>query len=628
MESQIKQLKLNATNIKGTLIRGNKELKKLRVKERNLFNRQRISAKRLQKESFVEGRIPGSGMVAGTARRMAAPAMSLLDRIKEFAGVLLLGLVVNNLPSLIKRAKKFLDDNQWLIETVKSVFNWLGGLFQVLVDVYNFFRPEKKAQLERERKELNDALNKLVGATNDIGSEAREADAAVDKFVGDQLRERTPEQVRSDVVTAFKEQKLTEQNFTTTRLAITETYWPDKPVKLTAPGIGTFERVKDNSIFGIFRRSGMKETATDIYGYEITPDEFRKRASEGYRVAEGFDTDIVKDLKAAGIPGFSQGGTVRPASSSSGRSNQAFPGESATARKARESTQSFSTFERNETERNFLLDTQSENNDKLSELIDNFKELYSVGITTALPSSPYTTNRPNAPGPVISTPPGLPGIKVEPTEVIGTVGHSGYTVPAGPGGSHIHIENMSNYGDGIPQAVKYSILINGNPMPQALQFTSGIGWRWGKMHRGEDFAGNPNQPISLTGGLKFKQFIPDQGDGYGNRVLIEAPDGTIYSLNHLNAGPKNINALVKKQQNLGQGNSTLGPGSPGYGGKGGRAMDLTQTFDDGGSEVVMIMAQQPVVVPGPTRYITRTVTQTMPVPVQIAPKSSGLRSLV
>ena len=628
MESQIKQLKLNATNIKGTLIRGNKELKKLRIKERNLFNRQRISAKRLQKESFVEGRIPGSGMVAGAARRMAAPAMSLLDRIKEFAGVLLLGIVVNNLPSLIKRAKKFLDDNQWLIETVKSVFNWLGGLFQVLVDVYNFFRPEKKAQLEKERKELNDALNKLVGATNDIGSEAKEADAAVDKFVGDQLRERTPEQVRSDVVTAFKEQKLTEQNFTTTRLAITKTYFPDTPVKLTAPGIGTFERVKDNSFMGIFRPYGMKETATDIFGNQISKEEFQKRANVGYRVAEGFDTDIVKDLKAAGIPGFSQGGTVRPASSSSGRSNQAFPGESATARKARESTQSFRTFERNETERNFLLDTQSENNDKLSELIDNFKELYSVGITTALPSSPYTTNRPNAPGPVISTPPGLPGIKVEPTEVIGTVGYTGFTQPTGPGGSHIHIENMSNYGDGIPQAVKYSILVNGNPMPQALQFTSGIGWRWGKMHRGEDFAGNPNQPITLTGGLKFKQFIPDQGDGYGNRVLIEAPDGTIYSLNHLNAGPTNINALVKKQQNLGQGNSTSGPGSPGYGGQGGRATDLTQTFDDGGSEVVMIMAQQPVIVPGPTRYITRTRTQTMPVPVQIAPKSSGLRSLV
>ena len=59
-----------------------------------------------------------------------------------------------------------------------------------------------------------------------------------------------------------------------------------------------------------------------------------------------------------------------------------------------------------------------------------------------------------------------------------------------------------------------------------------------------------------------------------------------------------------------------------------KVSSLLQSFDEPESEVVMIMAQQPVVVPGPTRYITRTRTQTMPVPVQIAPKSSGLRRLV
>jgi len=599
MESQIKQLKLNATNIKGTLIRGNKELKKLRIKERNLFNRQRIAAKRLKKENFVEGKIPGSGMVAGAARRMAAPAMSLLDKIKEFAGVLLLGIVVNNLPSLIKRAKKFLDDNQWLIETVKSVFNWLGGLFQVLVDVYNFFRPEKKAQLERERKELNDALNKLVGATNDIGSEAREADAAVDKFVGDQLRERTPEQVRSDVVTAFKEQKLTEQNFTTTRLAISGAQIDkNEPVNLNVPGVGTFKRVKTSGFLGI--GAGTKTTATDTYGYDIKPEEFMKRANIGYDVAEGFDTEIVKDLKAAEIPGFSQGGTVRPASSSSGG---AFPGESGKLKKARASVQTFTIFENNASDQSFIIDSQEENNKRFKVLIDNFKELYAKsGLSTAL-SSPYTTNDPNAPGPVISTPAGLPAVKIDPNEVVGTVGYTGYTKPAGPGGSHIHIQNMNNYKAGIPQGVKYSILVNGMPMPQALKFTSGIGLRWGRMHRGEDYAGNPNQSITLTGGLKFKQFIPDQGDGYGNRVLIEASDGVIYSLNHLNAGPTNINELVKKQKKQGQGPVTPLK-QPGYG-KGGLDM-LTQFFDgEGMTEVLVINSTQPIIVPGPTRYIRR-----------------------
>ena len=630
MESQIKQIKLSATNIKGTLIRGNKELKKLRIKERNIFNRQRISAKRSQKESFVEGGIPGSGMVAGAARRMAAPAMSIIDKIKEFAGNVLLGILLNNLPSLIQRVDQFIKENSWLFKTIGDVFKITGDLFMVLVDITLSLNP-KRAQLEKERIELSQNLANLVGATNDLDVEATAADNAVNDYVGDvtkeELRQKTPQQVKSDVISAIKEQEIKRPEFVKSVNQYIEARKLNEVTKspIVIPGVGSYERVLE-STWGGGLWGNTKQIAKDTYGYEITPEEFEKR----YQYVRSDWTSMKEQLTSEGVQGYSKGGTVKPVTSSSGRSNQSFPGESATARKARESTQSFSKFETGENTRSFLLDDQEENNSKFEKLIDNFKELYSVGITTSgpLPPSPYTTNRPNAPGPVIPTPSGLPGIKVEPTEVIGTVGHSGYTVPAGPGGSHIHIENMSNYGDGIPQAVKYSILVNGNPMPQALQFTSGIGWRWGKMHRGEDFAGNPNQPISLTGGLKFKQFIPDQGDGYGNRVLIEAPDGTIYSLNHLNAGPKNINALVKKQQNLGQGNSTSGPGSPGYGGQGGRATDLTQTFDDGGSEVVMIMAQQPVIVPGPTRYITRTRTQTMPVPVQIAPKSSGLRSLV
>jgi len=99
-------------------------------------------------------------------------------------------------------------------------------------------------------------------------------------------------------------------------------------------------------------------------------------------------------------------------------------------------------------------------------------------------------------------------------------------------------------------------------------------------------------------------------------------------LNHLNAGPTNVNELVKKQQQQNQGQGPIKPVKRPGNGKGGNAMDLTQTFDDGGGEVVMIMSQQPIIVPGPTRYITRTRTQVMPVAVPIAPKSSGLRELV
>ena len=68
MQSEIKRLKLNANNIKSTLISGNKTLKKLRANEKSFINKQRVAAKRIQKESFVEGGIPGSGVVGGVAK--------------------------------------------------------------------------------------------------------------------------------------------------------------------------------------------------------------------------------------------------------------------------------------------------------------------------------------------------------------------------------------------------------------------------------------------------------------------------------------------------------------------------------------------------------------------------------
>ena len=130
-------------------------------------------------------------------------------------------------------------------------------------------------------------------------------------------------------------------------------------------------------------------------------------------------------------------------------------------------------------------------------------------------------------------------------------------------------------------------------------------------------------PIQLKGGLKYIDFHDAGSGGYGKSIMIQDENGNNYIIGHLSKGPD----PASLQPPSGGGANIEPVKRPGYG-KGGLPMDLTQTFDDGGSEVVMIMAQQPVIVPGPTRYITRTRTQTMPVPVQIAPKSSGLRRLV
>ena len=586
MESTVKTLKINAINIKSVLINGNKNLKKLRVDERNLLGKQQVERKRQQKEAFVESQKTRGSVMGNIGARLMSGPMSLLDKIKEFFGNILLGILVNNLPILYDKITKFLEDNKDIIETIKSVVMGLGNS---LVGFVTFVKgvSDNIGNIGKQWNQIGKDLDEMLKSDGPLGLLTQGLTALDGLFrteFSDFYIQRDPEQVREDVREEVKgaqiprekfEKRLNEYRKAKTSVNVTQ--------KVIIPGLGTYQRKK-----GGFFGTQIIEEVKDNYGASIPAQEFDTRF-----------LDVVGNLDSI-YQGFSQGGTVRPASSSSGG---AFPGESGKLKKARASVQTFSTFENNASDQSFIIDSQEENNKRFKVLIDNFKELYSKsGISTAL-SSPYTTNDPNAPGPVISTPSGLPAIKIDPNEVVGTVGYTGYTVPAGPGGSHIHIQNMNNYKAGIPQGVKYSILVNGMPMPQALKFTSGIGLRWGKMHRGEDYAGNPNQSITLTGGLKFKQFIPDQGDGYGNRVLIEAPDGVIYSLNHLNAGPTNINELVKKQKKQGQ-----GPVTPlkqtGYG-KGGLDM-LTQFFDgEGMTEVLVINSTQPIIVPGPTRYIRR-----------------------
>lgn len=651
MESQIKQIKINATNIKSTLFNSNKQLKKLRVQERNLFRNQQIERKRQQKEAFVESQKTGGGVLGSIGSRLLSGPMSLLDRIKQFFGTILLGILVNNLPRIYAGIQKFLDDNKNIIETIKTVLKVTGNAIMGFIDVFNATKDivgkvgNTVNQIKSGLDELSKFASNIVNETSILNTDILRLDKDFKAEFKDEYTARTTQQVREDVKTEIKQSGVTKKQFSQSLNQYRTVKNQSEPTqKVSIPGVGSYQRVKkgfwEGGLFG-----GTKEVATDAFGSSISPQEFDTRF-----LGVAGDVDNL-------FQGYSQGGTVKPTTSGSALKGQSFSGESGTARKARESTQSFSTFENNAIAQSNIIGVQEENNKNFEEMIKKFKELFGKK-DEGIVSSPYAppTSDPRQQAPVIPTPSGLPAIDVNPKDVIGTVGYTGDTVPKGPGGSHIHIQNMDNYENGIPQGVKYSILVNGVPMPQKLKFTSGIGLRWNRIHRGEDFAGDPNQQITLTGGLKFVQYIPDQGDGYGNKVIIQAPNGVKYSLNHLNSGPSNINELIERQKKSAKDpvkeqaanllKALERPGAvPGitvdpknlqklkiapklkHSGKSGLD-ELSQTFDDGDGSVVMIMAQQPVIVPGPTRYITRTVTQTMPVPVAIHPKSSGLRSLV
>lgn len=98
---------------------------------------------------------------------------------------------------------------------------------------------------------------------------------------------------------------------------------------------------------------------------------------------------------------------------------------------------------------------------------------------------------------------------------------------------------------------------DGYVWPAKGVFTSGYGWRWGRMHRGIDIAGPVGTPIvAAAGGVV--DFAGWNSGGYGNLVDIRHPDGSLTRYAH------NNRLLVRTGQQVEQGQQIAEMGSTGY----------------------------------------------------------------
>jgi murein DD-endopeptidase MepM/ murein hydrolase activator NlpD len=100
-------------------------------------------------------------------------------------------------------------------------------------------------------------------------------------------------------------------------------------------------------------------------------------------------------------------------------------------------------------------------------------------------------------------------------------------------------------------------VFDGYIWPAQGVFTSGYGWRWGRMHRGIDVAGPVGTPIvaAAPGTVTYSRW---NSGGYGNLVEITHPDGslTLYAHNNRN--------LVSEGENVAQGQQIAEMGSTGF----------------------------------------------------------------
>lgn len=161
---QLQKLKINSTNIKSSLISYNKQLRKLRLDENKLLKDREKKAELQDKEKRLE--MPGKSLIENIKSRIIAGPMSFFDKIKEFFGIVLIGLVINNLPAIVNKASEvgttLVNVTSSIIKVIETAVNGVTGFISIIQSLPETTKSkliESKNQLEKVILDLNSIVD-------------------------------------------------------------------------------------------------------------------------------------------------------------------------------------------------------------------------------------------------------------------------------------------------------------------------------------------------------------------------------------------------------------------------------------------------------------------------------------
>lgn len=451
--TQVQQLKLNATNIKSVLIRSNAELRKIKLQKRDLVNAEIDKEKKREKEKKLESGVKSS--LDKVKNAVFTGPMNIFDKIMEFAGIILLGILVNNLPTIISKLEEFFTQNSAFINGVIEVIKFIGSGIASLSGLVSNLSSGKQNQIAGDRKKIDQDLGGLKQQLSDASSKT------------------------NDIRDAINSKK--------------------KPSPTPPPKKGQ---------------------------------------------------EPVKRAKGGPIP------SRQPQTTKS--TSPAFTaGETGRAKRARQTTNYFGTFNQAVKDSSENSITDQDNIKLFEKMSNNFKKvLENMGVS----DSPYgTRSRPGSPGSSGSTP-GAPAVPVNPDEIVAySGGVPGLLSSGNSRGEHIHMENGDGYnrpGGIIPSDVLKNVLVNGRSID-----SYGTSRDPSTGHEGYDFQTPAGLPVTLTGGLKFLEYdaatSSDNNGDFGDVLIIMDSKGKQYLLGHMSAGPKDPQAIKDKQNKAIQNTSNL-----------------------------------------------------------------------
>ena len=153
-KSQVEQLKINVTNIRSFLVKSNKQYTKQQADTRRNESVQRSKVKLRGEERRLEKKSSPLAKSASIVKGAMKPVGSLFDRMMEFAGTLLLGILVNALPAIVEKVKEVVDNLVNFFTPIQSGFRVIMSLFS---DDIN------QDQLDVDKKRFDDGIQNIQG---------------------------------------------------------------------------------------------------------------------------------------------------------------------------------------------------------------------------------------------------------------------------------------------------------------------------------------------------------------------------------------------------------------------------------------------------------------------------------
>ena len=164
--TQVKNLKLNVTNINSFLKKSNKDYIKLKKKNSTLISNQMKRRKQSQKEKIIESKNLKGGGLSQVGNTIQSSSGGIFSKILEFGSIVLTGILVQNLPKIIETVRSVIGSIVEFVTPIQSAFNLIKGFME---GSFN------KNEYDMDKKRVDDKLeelNKKDGLIDQISEQA------------------------------------------------------------------------------------------------------------------------------------------------------------------------------------------------------------------------------------------------------------------------------------------------------------------------------------------------------------------------------------------------------------------------------------------------------------------------